>query len=167
VSLYRVKQFIWGITSLYKKVDFDFVKKYLSDDEIEKFKKLKKSEQHHCIRVCKDSLRYNNENLINANEYILGKAALLHDIGKSNCHLSLIEKSIIVILDKLSKGKLKKFHNIKQINIYYNHPKIGYDMLKNRGYTKDILEVVKYHHIKNKIKNNKILEIISYCDNKN
>lgn len=167
MSLYRVKQFIWGFISLYKKVDYDFVAKYLSDDEIKAFKKLKNNDQHHCIRVCKDSLQYNKEHSINVDENILGKAALLHDIGKGICHLSLIEKSIIVILDKITKGKLKKYNNIKQINIYYNHPQIGYNMIRNLGYTKDILEVVRYHHNKDNIKNNKMLQIVSYCDNKN
>jgi len=167
MAFYRVKQFFWGIISLFKKVDYVFIKKYLNDEEIVMFKELKKSEQHHCIRVCKDSLYYKKENLIDVNEYKLGKAALLHDIGKGACHLSLIEKSIIVILDKLTKGKLKKYHNIKQINIYYNHPEIGYNMLKNQRYYKEILEVVRYHHNKSKIKNNKLLQIINYCDNKN
>ena len=38
-------------------------------------------------------------------------------------------------------------------------------MIRNLGY-KDIIEVVRYHHNKDNIKNNKMLQIVSYCDNK-
>jgi putative nucleotidyltransferase with HDIG domain len=168
VSLYRVKQFIWGINSLYKKVDYAYVSQFLNKDEIDIFKKLKNNDQHHCIRVCRDSLQYNKEYFINLNEYKLGRAALLHDVGKGKLHLSLIEKSIIVILDRITKGKLKKYNKIKQVNIYYNHPKIGFNILKDLGYEDELLEVVKYHHNKGKINcDNKMLQIISLCDDKN
>jgi putative nucleotidyltransferase with HDIG domain len=168
VSLYRVKQFIWGIGSLYKKVDYEYVGQFLTEDEINIFKKLKRSDQHHCVRVCKDSIQYNKEYSVNVNEHKLGKAALLHDVGKGSLHLSLIEKSIIVILDKITKGNLRNHDKIKQVNIYYNHPKIGFNILKNLGYENDLLDVIRYHHKKGKINcNNKMLQIISICDDKN
>lgn len=165
--MYRVKQFLWGIKSLYRDIDIEYVKKFLTEDEIKIFKKLKINDQHHCIRVCKDSLEMNRNYELNIDEYKLGKAALLHDIGKTKFHLNLVEKSIVVILHKLTRGYIKKYKNIKQIDIYYNHPKIGYEILKEKGYSKDILEVVRHHHTKNRMIDNEYLTIISFCDDRN
>lgn len=169
MNFYRVKQFIWGVESSFKKVDDKYIEKYLNENEIYMFSKLKKSDKHHCIRVCRDSLVLLKNSNIGIDEYEIGKAALLHDIGKSKCHLNLIEKSIIVLLDKFTKGTLKKYDNISKIDIYYNHPKIGYEMLKVYNYDKELLDVVRYHHKdKNKeFKINKMVDIINICDNKN
>lgn len=169
MKFYRVKQFIWGIEASFKKIDYSYIKKYLNKDEIIMFNRLKKSDKYHCLRVCKDSLSFLDDKNIKFDKDKVAKAALLHDIGKSKYHLNLIEKSTIVLLDKFSNGKLKKYDNIKQINIYYNHPKIGYEMLKKQNYDKELLEVVRYHHeVKaNNLKSNKIIDVISICDNKN
>lgn len=169
MTFYRVKQFIWGATSKFKKIDYKYLSTFLNDEEIKIFNQLKHSDKHHCIRVCKDSIRLKNDLNIDIDIYKLGKAALLHDVGKSAKHLSLIEKSVVVLADKFTKGKIKKYNKIKQIDIYYNHPKIGVKILENKGFKKDkeLLEVVKYHH-NNRIKiNNKYLSIIKECDNKN
>ncbi|MBS5884227.1 MAG: HDIG domain-containing protein [Clostridium sp.] len=167
MALYRVKQFVWGFTSLFKEIDYDYISKFLNEDEIKIFNKLKHNDKHHCIRVCKDSIKMKNDLNIDVDTYKLGKAALLHDVGKSKKHLSLIEKSLVVLLDKATKGRIKKYNRIKQIDIYYNHPKIGLEMLNKFDYDKEFLQVVRYHHNKDKIKENKILNIISRCDDKN
>jgi putative nucleotidyltransferase with HDIG domain len=167
MAFYRIKQFIWGFTSLFKDIDYEYISKFLNDDEIKVFNKLKHNDKHHCIRVCKDSIKMRKELNIDVDVYKLGKAALLHDVGKSIRPLSLMEKSMVVLLDKTTKGKIKKYDNIKQIDIYYNHPKIGQEILKKFNYDKEFLQVVRYHHNKNKIKDNDILNIISACDDKN
>ncbi|MCR1953140.1 MULTISPECIES: HDIG domain-containing metalloprotein [unclassified Clostridium] len=167
MALYRVKQFIWGFTSLFKEIDYKYISEFLNEDEIKIFNKLKHNDKHHCIRVCKDSIKMKYDLDIDIDVYKLGKAALLHDVGKSKKHLSLMEKSVVVLLDKATKGKIKKYDNIKQIDIYYNHPKIGLDILKGFDYDKEFLQVIRYHHNKDKIKENEILNIISRCDDKN
>lgn len=169
MALYRIKQFVWGFTSLFKEIDYTYITKFLNDKEVEIFNTLKHNDKHHCIRVCKDSIKMRNDLDIDVDLYKLGRAALLHDIGKGATHLSLFEKSAVVLLDKFSNGKIKKYDNIKQINVYYNHPKIGLDILRDKGFEKDkeLLQVVRYHHSKNLIKDNHILNIIKVCDNKN
>ena len=169
MSFYRIKQFIWGFTSLFKEVDYTYINKFLNEEEIKIFNKLKHNDKHHCIRVCKDSIKMRNNLNINIDMYKLGRAALLHDVGKSIKHLSLVEKSTVVLLDKFTKGRIKKFNNIKQIDIYYNHPKIGREILIKNGFEKDkeLLDVVRYHHNLNIDEENKMLNIIKICDNKN
>lgn len=167
MAFYRIKQFIWGVTSLFKEIDYEYISKFLNEDEIKVFNKLKHNDKHHCIRVCKDSIKMRKELNIDVDVYKLGKAALLHDVGKSIRPLSLLEKSMVVLLDKTTKGKIKKYDNIKQIDIYYNHPKMGKEILQKFNYDKEFLQVVRYHHNKNKIEDNDILNIISACDDKN
>ena len=109
MSFYRIKQFIWGFTSLFKEVDYTYINKFLNEEEIKIFNNLKHNDKHHCIRVCKDSIKMRNDLNIDVDMYKLGRAALLHDVGKGEKHLSLIEKSTVVLLDKFTKGKIKKF----------------------------------------------------------
>lgn len=169
MSFYRVKQFIWGFTSLFKEVDYTYINKFLNEEEIKIFNNLKHNDKHHCIRVCKDSIRMRNDLNIDIDMYKLGRAALLHDVGKGEKHLSLIEKSTVVLLDKFTNGKIKKFNNIKQINVYYNHPKIGSEILIRNGFKddKELLDVVRYHHNIKRADKNTMLNIIKICDDKN
>lgn len=167
--MYRVKQFIWHLTSKWKSVDNELINKYLNEEEIKVFNKLNISEQHHSIRVCNDALdKVNNENIkINKNK--LAKAALLHDVGKTIETLNVIDKSIIVILDKLTNGDLRKYTNLKKIDVYYNHPKKGVKILENISkYDNEFLEAISKHHNKTKtLENNMYLKIIRECDDRN
>lgn len=169
MSFYRIKQFIWGFIALFKEIDYTYVTKFLNENEIKIFNTLKHNDKHHCIRVCKDSIKMRNNLNIDVDMYKLGRAALLHDVGKGKIHLSLLEKSTVVLLDKLTKGKIKKYDNIKQINVYYNHPNIGLGILIKNGFEndKELLDVVRYHHSINIKKENKMLDIIKICDDKN
>lgn len=169
MAFYRIKQFIWGFTTLFKEIDYTYITKFLDENEIKIFNKLKHNDKHHCIRVCKDSIKMRNDLSIDVDMYKLGRAALLHDVGKGKAHLSLIEKSTVVLLDKVTRGKIRKYDNVKQINIYYNHPKIGLGILIKNGfeYDSELLEVVRDHHNKNIRKENKMLNIIKTCDDKN
>ena len=79
--LYRVKQFIWAIKSLFQEVDNDYVNKLLDKREKRLFNKLKKSDKLHCIRVSKDAVILSKDKGLNAKR--VAKVALLHDIGKA------------------------------------------------------------------------------------
>ena len=129
MSLYRVKQFIWALKAMRENIDVEYVNKYLNTNEKELFNKLKKTDKQHCIRVSKDAVKYSK--LANISTHRVAKVALLHDIGKGYYGLNIIEKSVLVILNKVTKGKLKKYNNIKAVDSYYNHAKKGADLLKN------------------------------------
>jgi putative nucleotidyltransferase with HDIG domain len=165
MSLYRVKQFIWALKAMRENIDVEYVNKYLNTNEKELFNKLKKTDKQHCIRVSKDVVKYSK--LANISTHRVAKVALLHDIGKGYYGLNIIEKSVLVILNKVTKGKLKKYNNIKAIDSYYNHAKKGADLLKKfNKYDKEFLDSIRYHHSNKKI-SNKLLDIIRESDNKN
>ena len=165
----RIRQLIWAIGARHKPIDEAYLKKYLSKEEFDLFNKLNISEKHHCVRVCKDSIDYINnssnvQNIIDINK--MAKIALLHDIGKINKSLNVFDKCMVVILDKITRGKLKQINNAK-VDIYYNHGKKSYDLLKNIGvYDEEFLQAIEMHHSKNTYKNI-YLQILKEMDDKN
>lgn len=163
---YRVKQFIWAVTSSVKKIDNNILNKYLTEREKELFNTLSHADKHHSIRVCKDALAL-AENIKNIDKVKLAKVALLHDTGKGNNSLNAIEKSILVIFHKISGGKLKEYTSYKKVDAYYNHPKRGLKILSNeKKYDEEFLEVVEKHHHK-EIGNNIYLKLVKESDDKN
>ena len=128
MSLYRVKQFIWALKSLSEDIDTEYVNKFLNKKERRLFNKLKKTDKQHCIRVSKDAVYLSRGRNINLNR--VAKVGLLHDIGKGEYGLNIIEKSVLVILNKVTKGKLKKYDGIKAVDSYYNHAEKGANLLK-------------------------------------
>lgn len=165
----RIKQFYMNVTDIMKKEDYNYVNEILDDRELELFKKLSKSEQKHCVRNAKDIEYIIDNKLIDDNEILsnkekLKKAALLHDIGKSKQRLNVIDKSIIVILNKLTKGNLIKLKRSKKIQCYYNHSEYSYEILKSLTDDKIILDIAKNHH---KDKGNNIIEFFKKIDDKN
>ncbi|MGL4873902.1 MAG: HD domain-containing protein [Clostridium sp.] len=167
--MYRIKQFIWAILTSFKRIDYEFIQKYLDDDEIKLFEKLKLSEQHHSIRVCRESIRISNGYKYNQiNQIRLCKMALLHDIGKIEQPLTVIDKSIIVILDKLSKGNLKAYCSVKKVDSYYNHAKKSAIFLGNlKKYDTEFLDTIMRHHERIMLEDNLYLKIIKESDDLN
>ncbi|MCR3758849.1 HD domain-containing protein [Clostridium felsineum] len=154
----RINQFFKYVYSYVDDDDKLYIEKYLNSREKELFYKLSIHEQKHAVNVARDvDKRCSEEDMI--------KAALLHDIGKIYIKLNLIDKSILVILDFISKGKLKKFSKIKKVYCHYNHSYIGYCMLKELE-NEEVLFLVKNHH-NNSIKDNAKLDILKKYDDEN
>lgn len=168
MSFYRVKQFWWAISSHFKKVDKNFIDKYLNEEEKKIFNKLRKSDKHHSIRVSKDALAMLEVSIDKEeiDQRKFAKVTLLHDIGKSEGSLNAIEKSIMVLLDKSTKGKIRRYNNIKMIDAYYNHAQKGVNILKKYDYPKDFLDIIGKHHT-NVSLDNKILNILKDSDDRN
>ncbi|PRR81551.1 HD domain-containing protein [Clostridium vincentii] len=165
MAIYRVKQFMWAITAKFKPIDEEIIDKYLNKDEKKLFKQLSFSDMHHCIRVCNDALTKYKQEDIDIDK--LAKIALLHDIGKASASLNIIDKSVIVIVDKITNGKLKKYNFNKKIDTYYNHPKKSVALLNNiNRYDSEFLEAIEQHHYK-EIGINIYLKIVKECDDNN
>lgn len=165
MSLYRVKQFYWSITSKLDFSDSELINKFLNSEEKKLFNSISTYEQKHCIKVAIDVIKICKVN--NIKNDMLIKAALLHDVGKSYKKLNPVEKSLVVMLDNISRGKLKKFKNLKKIDVYYNHADKGYNILKNKGiYDERFLYLIKNHHNEYVI-GDKELDILKECDSKN
>ena len=146
----RIKQFYINLTDKMTIDDYEYVKSKLTKKEYDLFIKLLKSEQKHSVRNAKDIERKFKNNEINNirildNKDILIKASLLHDIGKIKNKVNIVNKSIIVILNRLTKGNLKKLNN-KKVQCYYNHPEYSYEILKDINKDEVLLNIIKNHH---------------------
>lgn len=160
--IYRVKQFLWGLTAKLAKQDILFVNGQLDATELGLFFALPKNEQLHSVKV---GLEVQKQlALRNMESKLLIKAALLHDIGKLNSGLNIWSKSIIVIADKAAPSMLSKFKSIKAVNAYYNHAALAMRYLDHEE------EELKYYivnHHNHDIKDNLKLTILQQADSKN
>lgn len=165
----RVKQFYINVTDLMSKEDYKYVQNNINKKEFELFVKLSKSEQKHSVRIAKEiesainNLVVDNQEIVD-NKKLLIKVALLHDIGKIRKRLNVIDKSIIVILNKLTKGKLKNVEKSKKVQCYYNHSEYSYEILKKIIDDELLLKIVKNHH---KDTDDEIIKFFKKIDDKN
>lgn len=139
--LYRIRQFIKALTASVSTEERQWIVHQLSTRECELFFQLKIYEQRHCIDVAQILAKHTHEN----REMI--RLGLLHDIGKIMYPLNPIEKSIMVILDKITKGSAKRWASFKMVKCYYQHAEIGYRLLKDLDeYDERFLARIKEHH---------------------
>lgn len=165
MSIYRIKQFYWSITAKIDSNDIEIINKYLNKKEQDLFSKLSEYEQKHCVNVTRDVIKFCDKNKIDSSDLI--RAALLHDIGKIYNKLNPIEKSLVVMIDNVSKGKLKKFKRLQKVDVYYNHAEKGYKLLKSFGdYNERFLYLIKNHH-NDYLFGDKELDILKKCDSMN
>ena len=141
--IYRLKQFFNAMTAKITEADRKFYKKYLSHQEVMLFEKLKHYDQKHSLQVA-----YLIEEKTSGNPKMI-KAGLLHDIGKQVYPLGPFQKGIMVILDRLTKGRIKSLNKWKMVRGYYEHPDFGYQILEKEAcYDEEFLELIKCHHMK-------------------
>jgi putative nucleotidyltransferase with HDIG domain len=164
MSLYRVKQFYQSIVSKINDEDIDFLKIHLEIYELQLFHQLPTYEQKHCINVARDVKTTADSRNLESKTLI--KVALLHDIGKIYNSMNPIDKSIMVIMNRITNGKIRAYKKNKNVNIYYNHGDIGYNLLKKYGYDDRFLFLVKNHHNNNVVQDIE-LELIKECDDRN
>ncbi len=157
---YRIKQFIWAITARLTEEEVQFIESHLSVIEQGLFWKLRVYEQKHSVRVAYALSKQSPQHQVE--EYI--RLGLLHDVGKSKYPLNPIEKSIIVLLDGITKGRIRYWSKLKIVKCYYQHGEMGYQMLQELGsYAPLFLEAVKTHHQEELI-DNSLQVALKACD---
>lgn len=159
---YRIRQFFKSITSKLTEADETFIQKYLNEYETETFYLLSKSEQVHSVSVAKGVL----DELLKLNRYdvLIVKAALLHDVGKINSGLNPFNKSLYVILNKISPNILSKFTFFRSVNVFYNHPQLAAKYLKGED---DYMMFLIMNHHNYEQKNDDILMLMQKIDSEN
>ncbi|MDR0880585.1 MAG: HDIG domain-containing protein [Clostridioides sp.] len=187
----RVRQFYINLIDRMTEIDSEYARNLLSEEEAGLFFKLQKSEQKHSVRIAREIEEiFNSENfyeglledtsfdklisnnskervveILGKNREKLIKIALLHDLGKTEKKLNLIDKSIIVILNKLTSGKLGEFKGLKKLDCYYKHGEYSYNLLKDMVFDEELLNVIRNHH--KDVDNDVLTEFFQIMDDKN
>lgn len=161
--LYRVKQFLWSLDTRIGREDMEYVKKNLSGREYALFMKLSKQERKHSVKVARDVEAECLSEGLDAGELV--KVSLLHDIGKLKQRLSSIDKSVLVIADKVSKGRIRDLDS-RKVEVYFNHGAIGAELLKGYGLSERALYIIGNHHNQD-IEGDRELDILRRYDGKN
>jgi putative nucleotidyltransferase with HDIG domain len=109
------------------------------------FLKLPVNDQRHGLDVLKTVTRLEAEP-----SQLLQQAALLHDMGKSEAHFSVIERSLTVFLLSVSPGILRTLQRsrpafARRYGIYADHARIGAEQLRAAG-AADLAAIVAEHH---------------------
>lgn len=162
----RIKQFFRGVFYRVGNQEYKFINRYLDSYELSLFKKLTSYEKIHTYTVAKRISEKLNSEVYNRNvdKERLIKAAILHDIGKIECPMNIIEKSIIVIVDKFFRNWLKQ-NKSKKIYIYYNHAEVGYNLLSKKEYSEEFLNIIRFHHSDNiQVENKEEIELLKEID---
>ncbi|MHB0868062.1 MAG: HD domain-containing protein [Chloroflexota bacterium] len=144
-ALYRIRQ---GLANLLgapmRSEDRALAARHLSTAEWELFARMEPADQRHSVRV----LRTLIESGV-ADEELLA-AALLHDVGKSRCRISVLHRTVAVLLEALF-GELPPFALQKRsgwwmpIFVLANHPRLGACMLTQAGSTERVWRLVELH----------------------
>lgn len=149
--IYRIKQFYFGMFSVYTKADESFARAYLSSQELALFNQLPGFEKKHAVVVAGkmlDLALYNPE----IDRRKLVRLGLLHDIGKITERNSVLTKSVLVIirfflpwfydfLAELGKDNMR----FKRFYIHKHHGAVGAELLEKIGESAEFLSIVKKH----------------------
>ena len=118
--------------------DGNFEKHELFREESEYTEKLQSFINDNGIECVKRFILDNRDMLI--------KTGLLHDVGKSVKRINIIDKSIIVILNKITSGRLRAVKYSK-VQCYYRHSEYSFNMLKDYIKNDEMLYIIENHHI--------------------
>ncbi|PCJ21175.1 MAG: hypothetical protein COB02_00900 [Candidatus Cloacimonadota bacterium] len=138
--IHRVGQFKNALFASVDKKEISEISQYLDTEEISLFLSMSIIDQRHSLDVyhtSKDVIK----KYPTANKNLTFKAVLLHDVGKSNFDLSLLDR----VLATLPKKIVKKFFfwKYKHVMDYkYLHPSMSAKMVSNEA----IKEWVALHY---------------------
>ncbi|AVX30987.1 HDIG domain-containing protein [Carboxydocella thermautotrophica] len=179
--LRRFKQFFGAIFSKMTDKDREYVNSYLNLMEQTLFYHLDPITQKHCVRVARtcEKLfdRLDSEQQSRLNREALIKGALLHDIGKVSFQISLLERVIMVMVNALFPGLVKKYAYLdyrsplswwhRMCHSYLYHGEIGWNVARTINTIDSItLQLIRHHHSQE----HKIpaeIEILRLADNLN
>ena len=140
--LYRFKQFFFAMTASMFEEDRVYARQYLDIKESAFFFGLPDYEQKHSVIVAQKMQKFAH-NRTDLDIKLLVRLGLLHDIGKAATRLSVIDKSLLVILQHFlhplydylaSKGADdRSFFLFRKFYVHKNHGRIGSEMLKRVG----------------------------------
>lgn len=145
-AVYRLRQGLRALFAFTQTVDYALAAQYLAPPLLAIFRQMRRSEQLHSLRVLRALLDEGNVSSA------LATAALLHDVGKSRYPMSLWQRSIPVLVKKLSPRLLQRLSKgdgggrwRRGFVVYVQHPAWSADLIAANGGSDDAAWLARHH----------------------
>jgi len=145
-AVYRIRQGLANLTARMNPDDWDLVSHRLSPAERLIFGRMQPADQLHSVRVLRWLLAEGT-----TDESLL-KAALLHDVGKSRCHIGIVHRTLAVLLGPLFwcfpplvSCRPSESRWWMPFYVIANHPRLGASMLAQAGCEERVWRLVELH----------------------
>lgn len=146
-AIHRLSQGLGALFSFARSPDLTLARRHLSSCEFEAFRRLSRSEQLHSLNVLRGVLAVEP-----AAPKALVAAALLHDVGKSRCRLSVWQKTLAVITEAIAPRLSVHLSQAESISVWRapftvrrHHAKWSGEILRNCGADTDVIWLVERH----------------------
>lgn len=146
-ALQRIKQGLRALFAFRQVVDYPLAERYLSNQQMSLFRQMSQSEQLHSLNVLRDVLVQNPQT-----PHDLAVAALLHDAGKARYSLAIWQKSLGVLIKKLTPRLFHRWSESDTINrwtsacvVMAHHPAWSAEDAQQAGTTETALWLIEHH----------------------
>lgn len=143
----RIEQGMRALFAFAAPVDLHLARRYLSPKELSAFQKMSRAEQLHSLQVLRRLLREAGR-LPPA----LAVAALMHDVGKSRYHLAVWQKTLAVLVKRLSPDLAARLGRGEKLSVWrapfvlsVQHAKWSAEILRGCDTAADALWLVEHH----------------------
>lgn len=144
-AVYRVRQFISALTDYPSPRQLARAAEVLTPGQVLLFRSLPRQDQAHALRVLDDLRRRGEE------DPLLQAAALLHDVGKIRCPLTVWERALAVLVGRLAPQLLQRMGRGEPTGwrrafvVAAQHPNWGAEMLAEVGAAPRLVDLVHHH----------------------
>lgn len=146
-TVHRFAQGAGALFAFARSPDLDLARLHLSACEYDAFRSMSRSEQLHSLHVLRKVLADDP-----AAPAALRSAALLHDVGKSRCHLATWQKTFAVIIEAIAPRLSRRLSEDETISFWRapfvvrrHHAKWSGQILRNCGSGADVIWLVERH----------------------
>lgn len=143
----RFRQGIAALLAFARDVDYDLAAQYLTPQQLALFKQMARAEQLHSLNVLRDVLAQADKT-----PHDLALAALMHDVGKSKRHLSVVQKTISVIIKSFFPEIERRLTAEENVDFWHApftvrryHPKWSAELLMAVGASETAIWLARHH----------------------
>lgn len=145
-ALYRFRQGLSSLTATIRPEHLELARRHLSESELAVFERMQPADQKHSIGVLRSLLA------AGVSDPSLLRAGLLHDVGKSRVRISVVHRTVAVILRALL-GRIPSFlvwnspdGEPAPFYVLENHPRLSASMLARIGCEERVWRLAELHH---------------------